>query len=96
MSKFEYNPWTVKAENGAKYTAIGYEYRGLWGVPVVEQCNGEYIQTDVYEIIHGMKTMVEDAYYSITRPNQTELRLLKECGWEYTGAFAHKRNKEEM
>ena len=81
--------WTVRAQNGEEYTALGYEERGLWSVPVAEFVNGECISTTVFEICNGM--VYEGSYISVTRPNATELAMLEDAGWEYNGAFAHKK-----
>lgn len=51
---FKKELWTVRAHNGQTYEAIGYEMRGIFGVPVADCVDGEYIDCTVYEIVHGM------------------------------------------
>lgn len=87
---FNASKWTVKSHCGTEYEAIGTETRGLWGVPVADYIDGQYIQCEVYEIIHGMIKNPDGLHISITRPNPIELRLLKDSGWNYNGCFATK------
>ena len=41
----------------------------------------------------GSEFYDDDVYVGIERPNQVELELLKKAGWEYDGAFAHKKGE---
>lgn len=90
---FKQDKWTVRNYDGFEYTCIGYETRGLWEVPVADCIDGQYIQSDVYEIIHDMHKRTDGLYVSIMRPNAVELRLLAEAGWTYDGCFATKRGE---
>lgn len=82
------NEWIVKADNGQQYTAIGYENRGIFSVPVAKIVDGYAIQCTVYEIVNGMIRNPERMHISICRPNNLEIDLLEKAGWKYTGCFA--------
>lgn len=86
---FKKELWTVRAHNGQTYEAIGYEMRGIFGVPVADCVDGEYIDCTVYEIIHGMIPPRDGLHIGLTRPNDTEIRLLAETGWKYDGCWAY-------
>lgn len=87
----EYDPWLVRVEGGDELWALGYERRGIFSVPVADCKDGECISVAVYEIIH--EYVDDDVNIALTRPNQTELELLDRAGWEYDGAFAHKKEE---
>lgn len=75
--------WTV-IENGFEITCVGYDQRGIYGVPVT--ANGicaevAFIQLGAYD---------RGDYISLTRPTSQELAILDACGWEFDGCFAHK------
>lgn len=80
--------WVVKADNGQQYTAIGYENRGIFSVPVAKIVNGAAVQCQVFEIVNGMIRYPEGMHISICRPNSVEIGLLEAAGWKYTGCFA--------
>ena len=88
---FRPDKWTICTIDGYEYEAIGEERRGAYWVPVADIVDGQYIQCDVYEIVHGMVDDEGDIYISIAYPNAAELRLLAEARWQYDGyAYAHK------
>lgn len=87
----QYDPWLVRTESGDEYWALGYERRGAWNVPIADCKDGQCISCEVYKIIHEFYD--DDVYMGIKRPNQVELELLDHAGWEYDGAFAHKKGE---
>lgn len=88
---FRPDKWTICTLNGCEYEAIGEERRGAFWIPVADVVDGQYIQSVVYEITHGMVDNVCNNYISIAYPNATELQLLASVGWQYDGyAYAYK------
>ena len=90
MFKIDFHPekWTVRTESGRTYTALGYERRGIWNVPIADFLGEIPIQCGVYEILHGLIPTVKNYYVSIENPNHIELILLEEAGWLYIGGYA--------
>lgn len=87
----QYDPWLVCTMSGDEYWALGYERRGVWNIPIADCKDGECISCEVYEIIHELED--DDCYIGINCPNAVELELLEKAGWEYDGAFAHKKGE---
>lgn len=85
----DYDPWTVDA-NGHKYTALGYEKRGIFGVPVADKINGVYICCLVYEIINGYTEVRKGEHYGVSHLNKTEISILKDMGLSYDGCWITK------
>ena len=85
---FRSDPWTIRT-NGKEYKALGYEQRGIFSIPIADFVGDIPIQCTVYEAIHQIIPAEKDHFYSITRPNNAELVLLKEAGWMYDGSFIH-------
>ena len=90
MSNFKPTEWTVNC-NGNKYTAIGYETRGIFGVPIAkfDEKTGDAISCTVYEIIMGFKKM-DNANIGADRLNATEIAMLESVGCEWTGCWIRK------
>ena len=89
--RFEESHWTVRC-NSHEFEAIGYEWRGIWGVPIVyfDETTGEAICSDVYEIIKGYKVVRECDHIGATLLNSTEISILESLGCKWTGCWIEK------
>ena len=94
MSNFKPTEWTVDC-NGHKYTAIGYETRGIFGVPIAkfDEKTGDAISCTVYEIVMGFKKVNDRDNISGESLNKTEIAMLESVGCEWTGCWIRKANK---
>lgn len=90
MKEFQSNIWTVNCD-GHTYTAIGYETRGIFKVPIVEfdKKTGDSISATVYEIVKGFKNM-HNVSVGADKLNATEIALLESVGCEWTGCWIRK------
>lgn len=88
IPNFTPDPWMIR-KNGRRYKALGYERRGVFNVPIADFLGGVPIQCTVYEIVHGMIPNERGSYYSVSDPNNVELVLLEESGWNFDGCFCH-------
>lgn len=91
MCKFEENHWTVNC-NGHNYECIGYETRGIFGVPIVyfDEHTNDAICSTVYEVIKGYRIVEEYDNICATKLNNTEIELLKSVGCKYDGCWIKK------
>lgn len=86
---FEATEWQVRCGEHI-YKAIGYERRGIFGVPVSDCIDGHYICCEVYELIKGYRTITPNMHISVGKPNKVELALLKDAGYKYDGCWVTK------
>lgn len=85
MNNFEKSEWDVRFGKNVVH-AIGYEKRGIFGVPVAEIRNNQYISVDVIAIEKGYINLHHNAYYGITMPNSEERKILEKLGCIITPA----------
>lgn len=85
MNNFEKTEeWNVRFEENIIH-AIGYEKRGIFGVPVAEIRNNQYISVDVIAIERGYVNL-HNSYSSVTMPNFEERKILEKLGYIITPA----------
>lgn len=80
--------WIVNC-NGHEFEAIGYETRGIFGVPIAcfDETTGESISCEVYEIVKGFKKVGINEHISASNLNNTEIMLLENVGCTYDGCW---------
>ena len=89
--RFEESHWTIRCE-GHEFKAIGYEWRGIWGVPVVyfDEQTGDSVCSDVYQVVKGYKVVRECDHIGAEKLNATEIALLESVGCKWTGCWIEK------
>ena len=92
---FRPDNWDVKI-NGHIVPAIGYDYRGIFGIPVAEKRNGQYISVSIVAIEKGYIVIDENTHYGLTRPNCEEMRVLENLGLLYSGGFVTKKEDRHV
>lgn len=81
--------WTVRCGTNI-YKAIGYEQRGIFGVPIAEIFHDECISCIVYEIINSLRTVNAVDHISAQKLNAVEISLLKAFGCAWNGCWITK------